>query len=159
MSTIWRNTNSLCIQHLLSSYYWSFPLGTRNCYWRTTSLLCSQSRYLIHFLLNDIASLAGKKSEELEEIEGEVKNEASLSLQERLKVLIYKTLQKNAFITILLLASVLYNHINNAIDTQSSFWSGWLLVRTFLSSFLSVLWCYVYWQSCLQSLTSGMIKE
>jgi len=50
--------------------------------------------------------LAGKKSEELEEIEGEVKNEANLSFSEKLKVYIYKTLQKNAFITILLLASV-----------------------------------------------------
>lgn len=38
------------------------------------------------------ASLAGKKSEELEEIEGEVKNVASLPLSERLKVYIYKTL-------------------------------------------------------------------
>jgi vacuole membrane protein 1 len=56
------------------------------------------------------ASLAGKKSEELDEILEEVNvgsdQYKTLSLVERLKILIYKTLQKHAFICILVLASV-----------------------------------------------------
>ncbi len=54
-----------------------------------------------------IASLAGKKSEELEELQDEARTDQSkLPFSERLKVYIYKTLKKNAFITILILASV-----------------------------------------------------
>eukprot|EP00347_Sterkiella_histriomuscorum_P000568 403375347 len=53
------------------------------------------------------ASLAGKKSEEFEEILDEVNTDQSkLPFMERAKVYIYKTLQKNAFVAILLLASV-----------------------------------------------------
>lgn len=56
------------------------------------------------------ASLAGRKSDELDEIIDEsklTKEEYSrLPLIERLKMLIYKTLQKHAFIAILVLASV-----------------------------------------------------
>ena len=56
------------------------------------------------------ASLAGRKSEELDEIIDEsklTKEEYSrLPIIERLKMLIYKTLQKHAFVAILVLASV-----------------------------------------------------
>ena len=56
------------------------------------------------------ASLAGRKSDELDEIIDEsklTKEEYNrLPLIERLKMLIYKTLQKHAFIAILVLASV-----------------------------------------------------
>ena len=56
------------------------------------------------------ASLAGRKSEELDEIidESKITKEeyARLPIIERLKILIYKTLQKHAFIAILALASV-----------------------------------------------------
>ena len=59
------------------------------------------------------ASLAGRKSDELDEIIDEsklTKEEYSrLPLIERLKMLIYKTLQKHAFIAILVLASVSIN--------------------------------------------------
>jgi len=58
------------------------------------------------------ASLAGRKSEELDEIidESKISKEEyrRLPLIERLKIIIYKTLQKHAFIAILILASVSY---------------------------------------------------
>lgn len=56
------------------------------------------------------ASLAGKKHEELAEMIDESKinssDQSKLPLMERAKIWIYKTLQKHAFIAILLLASV-----------------------------------------------------
>ena len=56
------------------------------------------------------ASLAGRKSEELDEIidESKISKEEykRLPLIEKLKIMIYKTLQKHAFIAILVLASV-----------------------------------------------------
>jgi vacuole membrane protein 1 len=69
------------------------------------------------------ASLAGKKSEELEEIEGEIsKDVKQLTFTEKAKVYIYKTLQKNAFITILLLASVnfLFLYLNRFLTLSST---------------------------------------
>lgn len=58
------------------------------------------------------ASLAGKKAEELDEIIDEAQMGSDqykkLPIIERLKILIYKTLQKHAFICILILASVTY---------------------------------------------------
>jgi hypothetical protein len=54
--------------------------------------------------------LAGKKSEELEALQDEAKTDINkLVYSERLKVYIYKILQKNAFFTILVLASVRLN--------------------------------------------------
>lgn len=55
-----------------------------------------------------IASLAGKKSEELEEMIDESKIDSSedLPFMERLKIFIYKTLKKRAFLCIMVLASV-----------------------------------------------------
>ncbi len=62
--------------------------------------------------------MAGKKSEELEELQDELKTDITkLPLSERLKVYIYKTLKKNAFITILLLASVIILTSKYFIDT------------------------------------------
>lgn len=59
----------------------------------------------------NIASLAGRKSDEIEELLEEVNarsgDQKKLPLMERAKIYIYKTLKKRAFIAILLLASVI----------------------------------------------------
>lgn len=71
-------------------------------------MLLVQVRY--NLLTFEKASLAGKKSEELDEMIDEknvnAKDLSGLPIIERLKVLIYKTLQKNAFLVILALASI-----------------------------------------------------
>lgn len=55
--------------------------------------------------------MAGRKHEELAEMLDEKKllSGEKLPLMERLKLLIYKTLQKHAFVAIFLLASVSYS--------------------------------------------------
>jgi len=55
------------------------------------------------------ASLAGKKHEELEDMLGDSKmlgNSHKLSIMDRIKLWLYKTLKNHAFITVLLCASI-----------------------------------------------------
>ena len=80
-----------------------------------------------------IASLAGKKSEELEELQVESKADHSkLTFSQRIKVYIYEILQKNAFITILLLASVRFTKINIPLGSKSTVRPGRFPLRPLL---------------------------
>ena len=71
-----------------------------------------QEQVLFNSINDDTASLAGRKHEELAEMldESKLLSGQKLPLMERLKLLIYKTLQKHAFIAIFLLASVITLH-------------------------------------------------
>lgn len=101
------------------------------------------------------ASLAGNKAEELDELIDESKvnleDKSQLPLIERMKVFIYKTLQKNAFICILVLASVTIFNLIRFSGTKPPFRSSWFPMWPLLGSIHNLLQCCFHWQSNYQS--------
>lgn len=67
--------------------------------------------YFNLLIMECIASLAGRKHEELEEMldESKINETAKLGLMDKIKVTLYKTLKKHAFVAVLLCASVIEN--------------------------------------------------
>jgi hypothetical protein len=90
------------------------------------------------------AAEAGKINEEVEELKS-LEESKPKNFMDRVKAFLYQHLKKHGFITVLLCASVINNFYN--IDSQSVVRPCWNYLRTFLHSFLDILWSYYDWQS------------
>lgn len=157
MSWISRNTYCSYMGYLLGCYFGSIFVGFRNCNRWITSLLCFKSRYFYFNLQYFIASLAGKKHEELEEMLDDSKLNADLSkltCMDKLKVFLYRTLKNHAFIVVTLCASVISILYLIILDTKPSFWFSRINLWSFFNTFQYLLWCNFHRKGNNQSFNS-----
>jgi hypothetical protein len=102
------------------------------------------------------ASMAGGTSEELEELLEEAKTDDSW--MSKMKMSLFRFVKKNAFITVLLAASVGDPSLI-ILDSQPFVRPGWPDLWPSLNPFPSVFCGYLHWQSCQQSFNPNRIHH